>query len=138
MPVAEGIYQKILARFIKIISFFLVLAVFNSFLQVFVIYQCQEIKKYQSQIELLEKDISRTKVEIASLESFDRIQSIALNELGMRAAGTDDYHWIEAMPVIKDDVVNHEVDSREIAKADLWEQLYRWVGDIGKTMAHSL
>lgn len=138
MPVAEGIYQKVLARFIKIFSVFLILAVLNSFLQVFVISQCQEIKKYQSQIELLAKDISRTKVEIASLESHDRIRSIALNELGMRAAGSDDYHWIEAMPVLREETSDRKVDLQKMAKADLWGHLYQWIGDIGKTMAQSL
>lgn len=138
MPVAEGILKKILARFIKIFIFFLLLAVFNSFLQVFVIFQSQQIIQFQTKIELLENDISRAKVEMASLESFDRIQTIALNELGMRAADSNDYHWIEGLPVVSEYAPDWSVDSQEKAKADLWGQLYQWAGNIGKTMAHSL
>ncbi len=138
MPVMEGVFKDLFTRLIKILIFFLILAVFNSFLQVFVIFQCQEIKKFQSQIELLEKDISRIKVEIASLESFDRIQTIALNELGMRAADTDDYHWIEALPVVNRDAPERNIDPQETANADLWGHFYQWIGNVGKTMAHSL
>lgn len=138
MPVSEGVFKKTLARLIKILIVFLLLAVFNSFLQVFVIFQCQEIKKFQSEIELLEKDISRMKVEIASLESFDRIQTIALNELGMRAPGPDDYHWIEALPVASENTPGRKADIQGTVKADLWGNLYQWVGNIGKTMAQSL
>jgi len=138
LPVAEGALKKILARLIKILIVFLSLAVFNSFLQIFVIFRCQEIKKYQSKISLLEKDISRVRVEIASLESFDRIQTIALNELGMRSPGPDDYHWVEALPVASENTPGREADSQRMAKADLWGNLYQLVGNIGKTMAQSL
>lgn len=136
MPVTKGIIKSTLTRLIKIFIFLAVLAVFNSFLQVFVIFQNQEIKQLQSEIKLLEKDISRTKVEIASLGSFDRIQTIALNELGMRAANTDDYKWIEALPVV--DISDRKVDSQDIAEANLWGRMYSWVEDIGKTMAQSM
>ncbi len=137
MPVTEGIFNKIIVQFIKILVIFLFLAAFNSFLQVFVIFKSQEIIKYQSQIQILEKEISRTKVEIASLESFDRIQTIALNELGMRAANSNDYRWVEAMPVVKGGVPAHEQVALEIAEDDLWEHFSRWIGNIGKTMAQS-
>lgn len=138
MPVTEGIFSKPLTQPIKLLIIFLLLAVFNSFLQVFVIFISQEIQKYQSQIEILEKEISRTKVEIASLESFDRIQTIALNKLGMRAANSDDYHWVEAMPVVSENVSLPNYTSSEMVKADFWEQLHQWLGNIGKTMAQSL
>ena len=139
MPLTEGIFNKSLTQLIKLLIIFLLLAVFNSFLQVFVIFINQEIQKYQSQIEILEKEISRTKVEMASLESFERIQTIALNKLGMRAANTDDYHWVEAMPVVSESISSiPDQASPEIVEADLWEQLSRWIGNIGKTMAQSL
>lgn len=138
MPGVEGIFKKTLAQLIKIFIIFLLLAVFNSFLQVFVIFQSQEIIRLQTKIVHLEKNISRTKVEIASLESFDRIQSIAFNELGMRAADTNDYHWIEALPMVNEYTPDRSADSQEIAKSDLWGYLYQWVGNIGKTMAQSL
>lgn len=139
MPVTEGIFNKSLTQLIKILIIVLLLAVFNSFLQVLVIFINQEIQKYQSQIEILEKEISRTKVEMASLESFERIQTIALNKLGMRAANYDDYHWVEAMPMVSESVSSiPDQASPEIVEADLWEQLSRWIGNIGKTMAQSL
>lgn len=139
MPVTEGIFNKSLTQLIKILIIVLLLAVFNSFLQVFVIFISQEIQKYQSLIEILEKEISRTKVEMASLESFERIQTIALNKLGMRAANYDDYHWVEAMPMVSESVSSiPDQASPEIVEADLWEQLSRWIGNIGKTMAQSL
>ncbi|MGE5604906.1 MAG: hypothetical protein ACM3YE_04350 [Bacteroidota bacterium] len=139
MPVTEGIFNKSLTQLIKILIIVLLLAVLNSFLQVFVIFINQEIQKYQSQIEILEKEISRTKVEMASLESFERIQTIALNKLGMRAANSDDYHWVEAMPVVSESLSSiPDQASPEIVEADLWEQLSRWIGNIGKTMAQSL
>lgn len=138
MPVAEGVLKNISGKIIKIIIFFLILAVFNSFLQVFVILQSQEIEKLQSQIEHLKRDISRTKVEIASLKSFDRIQSIALNELGMRTADFDDYHWVEALPTPGDSLPEPDLEPQLTVKAGFWEQLHLWIGDIGKTMARSL
>ena len=139
MPVTEGIFNKSLTQLIKILIIVLLLAVLNSFLQVFVIFINQEIQKYQSQIKILEKEISRTKVEMASLESFERIQTIALNKLGMRAANSDDYHWVEAMPVVSESLSSiPDQASPEIVEADLWEQLSRWIGNIGKTMAQSL
>lgn len=139
MPVTEGIFNKSLTQLIKILIIVLLLAVFNSFLQVLVIFISQEIQKYQSLIEILEKEISRTKVEMASLESFERIQTIALNKLGMRAANYDDYHWVEAMPMVSESVSSiPDQASPEIVEADLWEQLSRWIGNIGKTMAQSL
>lgn len=138
MPVTEGIFNKSLTQLIKMLIIFLLLAVCNSFLQVFVIFISQEIQKYQSQIEILEKEISRTKVEIASLESFERIQTIALNELGMRAPTSDDYYWVEAVPVVSKNASQPNYTSSEMVKADLWEQLYQWLENIGKTMAQSL
>ena len=131
----DGVYKHTLVQLIKIFLVFSSLAVFNSILQVFVISQNEEILKYQSQIKILEKEISRTKVEIASLQSFDRIQAIALNELGMRAANTEDYRWVEAMPMARKDASTYNQGHPEIAQADLWEYLYRWLGDLGKTMA---
>ena len=136
MPVTEGV-NKIIAQLIKILIFFLSLAVFNSFLQVLVISKNHEILKYRSQIATLGKKISRTKVEIASLESFDRIQTIALNELGMRAANPDDYYWVEAMPAESESVSEHNQTLSEIVEADLWEHLSRWIGNVGRTMAQS-
>lgn len=136
MPVPEGIIKSTLARLLKIFIFLSLLAVFNSFLQVFVIFQNQEIKQLQSEIKLLEKDVSRTKVEIAALGSFDRIHAIALNELGMRAANTDDYQWIEALPVA--DVPDWKADLQDITRINLWGRMYGWVEDIGKTMAQSI
>lgn len=138
MPVTEGIFNKSIAQLTKILIIFLSLAVFNSFLQVFVIFKSQEILNYQSQIRILEKEISRAKVELASLESFDRIQTIALNELGMRAANSDDYRWVESMPVSTGNASVHDRVAPEIAEADLWEHLSHLIGNIGKTMARSL
>lgn len=138
MPVTEGIFNKTITQLAKILIIFLFLAVFNSFLQVFVIFKSQEILKYQSEIRILEKEISRTKVEIASLESFDRIQTIALNELGMRAANPDDYRWVESMPVVTGSAPVQAQASPGIVEADIWDHLSHLIGNIGKTMAHSL
>ena len=138
MPLTEGIFNKTLTQLIKMLIIVLLLAVFNSFLQVFVIFISQEIQKYQSQIEILEKEISRTKIEIASLESFERIQTIALNELGMRTPAADDYHWIEAVPVASKNVSLPNYTSSKMVKAGLWEHLHQWLGNIGKAMAQSL
>lgn len=136
MPVTEGILKKTLSQLLKIFIVFSLLAVFNSFLQVLVISQNQDINQLQSEIQILKKDISRIKVEIASLESFDRIQSIALNELGMRSADIYDYHWIEAFPVVKTPAPKRNFQN--MANSDLWGRLYRWAENIGKTMAQSL
>lgn len=135
MSMMDGVYKHTLVQLIKIFVIFSFFAVSNSFLQVFVISQNEKILEYQSQIEILEKEISRTKVEIASLQSFDRIQAIALNELGMRTANTEDYRWVEAMPMASENTPVYNHGSSEIAKADLGERLYRWLGDFGKTMA---
>lgn len=136
MPVTEGILKKILSQLLKIFIVISLLAVFNSFLQVLIISQNQDIKQLQSEIQMLKKDISRIKVEIASLESFDRIQSIALNELGMRTADIYDYYWVEAFPVVKTPAPKRNLQST--VKSDLWGRLSQWAENIGKTMAHSL
>lgn len=136
MPLTEGVFKKVLSQLIKIFIVFLLLAVVNSFLQVLIISQNQDIKKLQSEIQILKKDISRIKVEMASLKSFDRIQSIALNELGMKAADIYDYHWIEAFPVVK--TPTPKTNMQAAVRADLWERVYQWVEEIGKTMAQSL
>lgn len=137
MPLTEGVFKKVLSQLLKIFIVFSLLAVFNSFLQVLIISQNQDIKRLQSEIQILKKDISRIKVEMASLESFDRIQSIALNELGMRAADIYDYHWIEAFPVAKTPAPP-KADLQASVTTDLWERVYQWVEEIGKTMAQSL
>lgn len=136
MPLTEGILKKILSQLLKIFIIFSLLAVFNSFLQVLLISQNRDIKRLQSEIQSLKKDISRIKVEIASLESFERIQSIALNELGMRSADIYDYHWIEAFPVVKTQTPKRNLQT--MVKPDLWGRLSQWAVNIGKTMAHSL
>ncbi len=136
MPVTEGVLKNIITRLLKIFIVFSLIAVFNSFLQVFVILQSQEIKKFQSEIKLLEKDISRIKVEVASLGSFDRIQSIALNELGMRAADTNDYHWVEALPIVNTPIRKENL--QDVAKDDFKGQMFQWMENVGKTMAQSL
>jgi len=130
------VFKKVLAQLIKIFSVLLLLVVFNSFLQVLIISQSQDIKHFQSEIQILKKDISRVKVEMASLESFDRIQSIALNELGMKAADIYDYQWIEAFPVVK--TPTPKTNLQVAVRDNLWERVYQWVEEIGKTMAQSL
>lgn len=136
LPLTEGVVKKVLSQIIKIFIVFSLLAVFNSFLQVLIISQNQDIKQLQSEIQILNKDISRIKVEMASLESFERIQSIALNELGMKAADIYDYHWIEAFPAVK--VTAPKADLQVTVRTGLWGKVNQWVEELGKTMAQTL
>ncbi|HEY8464295.1 MAG TPA: hypothetical protein VIM29_09795, partial [Bacillota bacterium] len=67
------------------------LIVGNVIIQGLVVERNYQISYWQKLLNEQEREIVKVKMEIASLESFDRVQSIAKNELGMKTAGPQDY-----------------------------------------------
>ena len=118
-----------------IIISLLSLVVVNLVIQALVIQRDHEVSSWQSLINAKEREIIKTRVAMADLESYDRIQDIAKNELGMRVAGANDYRCIAAVPVRAPETYAY-LAQNHVAK-DLWAQLTAWIGGSGATMAQT-
>ncbi|HEX3044048.1 MAG TPA: cell division protein FtsL [Bacillota bacterium] len=124
---------------VKIVFFSLCLIVANLVIQSLVVQRIREIKKLQLEINALERDSDKLRVEMAELESFNHIQSVAQKDLKMRPAGPNDFQLIAAAPGYKKEKATSNTDpansSKTIAKEGLWNQLVTWLGGANKTMA---
>jgi len=115
------------------------LIVFNLIIQALVIQQSRRIKDWRSLINGKERQVVKIRMEIADLGSFNRIQSMARNELGMRDAGPGDFHLIKAAPNLNRPAPS---TSGYLAQSEnrtgLWSRLTAWVGGFGRTLARNL
>lgn len=111
------------------------LIVGNLIIQALVIEKNLQIKTWNEKIQEKEREILKLRMEIADLESFERIQNIAQNELGMRNAGPKDLLVIKAAPEYKNNLPAMEYLAKVRNHEGLWSRFSHWVGGIGKTMA---
>ena len=126
-------------RFVSTLVIVLCLVIANIFFQALVIQQNQEIKVWQGKINQLERYSTKLRIEMANLESFERIQTAAQKDLGMRVPGPDDYLCIEAVPE------NHSqkpqsydtYSNKPASQGNLWHTLAGWIEGIGETMAQT-
>jgi cell division protein FtsL len=90
--------RKNLKLFLTIVGFSLCLMVANLWVQVVVVKQNNQIKGCQEAIRTLERESIKIRIEMANLESFERVQTVAQKELHMKIAGPGDYRCIAAAP----------------------------------------
>ena len=75
---------------------------------------------------------------MASLESFDRIQAIAENRLGMKVADSSDSQCIAAVPAAKKEASQaYARQNQPLDKENVWNQIAAWVGNAGSAMAQN-
>ncbi|HEX7712824.1 MAG TPA: hypothetical protein VF531_02285 [Bacillota bacterium] len=134
--------RKSLPLLIKLTTGLLCLIVANLVIQSLVIQRISEIKHWQNKIGVLERSASELRVEMADLESFDRIQSLAEKDLGMRVAGPNDYHCIAAVsdsqPVQPRDITRSSGrPSKSDRNGNLWARVSTWIGEFGEAMAQT-
>jgi cell division protein FtsL len=113
------------------ISLFVLMAI-NLIVQSLVIKLDYDSGRWQEQIRIQEREVLKTRLEIATLGSLDRIRDVAENRLGMRLAGPNDYQCIALAPPPK--------PYQPIAKVpaetgDLWVQVKSWLGGLGTVAA---
>lgn len=133
-------YQReILKPLFRIVGIFLCLLVANVWIQVLVVKRNDEIRGYQTAIRELERTSIKIRIEMAKLESFERIQTIAQKELGMRVAGPNDYRCIAAAPVLKSDEPRpyNYVANTTPQNSHLWARLAAWFEGIRSVMAQT-
>lgn len=118
-----------------VIGILLTLVVCNVVVQACVIRQDHQLKYWQKMIDEKERELVKLRIEIAQLESFDRIQRIAQNELGMRDAGPMDCFLIKSAPDLKKEVFQSNYVAEAPSNSGLWDKLSGWLGGIGRTMA---
>lgn len=110
----------------------------NLYVQVMVIQRDYNIRQLQHKMADLKREMVATRMEMASLESFDRIQAIAENKLGMKVADSNDYQCIAAVPERQNQPLQtYAKQSEPLDKNDLWNQITTWVGNAGRAMAQN-
>lgn len=121
----------------KILVCMLCLVLTNIIFQALIIKRTQEIKVWQGKITKLERVSAKLRIEMANLESFDRIQTAAQRDLGMRVAGPEDYMCIAAAPESPQNPpqVYGPYTTKSTPPGNLWTRLAGWIEGIGETMA---
>jgi hypothetical protein len=131
--------RKNLKPFLTIIGFSLCLMVANLWVQVVVVKQNNEIKGCQEAIRILERESIKIRIEMANLESFERVQTVAQKELHMKIAGPGDYRCIAAAPSLPQ---NEPRPYNFVAKSipqntRLWAKVAFWFEGFRTAMAQS-
>lgn len=126
---------------IKVLVCLLSLVLANIIFQSLVIKRTREIKEWQGKLAGLERVSVKLRVEMANLESFERIQTVAQKDLGMRVAGPEDYISIAAIPEPSREASQNLPPSYGTYRTgatppgNLWTRLAGWIEGIGETMA---
>jgi cell division protein FtsL len=116
----------------------LCLAVGNVIIQGLVVHKNFQIRNLQSRIDAKEREMLKLRIDIANLESFDRVREVAQNELGMRAAGPDDYRIIPAVPATQDGITApKEYLAQTATDRNVFDKIVSWLGGVGRTMANT-
>jgi cell division protein FtsL len=119
----------------RILGVLLCLIAVNMIFQALVVQQNNQIKVWQVKIRDLEREKIQLRVEMAYLESFDRIQYVAQTKLGMRAPGSRDFRCIAAAPVERPRLYTKTQPSSKTNRP--WGKVTTWLGGMGKTMAQT-
>ena len=125
--------QQLMAM--KICGIVFCLVVVNVVLQAMVIQKNYEVSTWESKVKDDKRAILEVRMDIANLESLDRIKTIAENELKMREAGPTDYRCIavtQPNSELKDDNKDHNSSG-----SGLWARVSSWLGNTGATMAQN-
>lgn len=123
------------ARLFVTIGILMAMIIGNVVVHACVIRQDHQIKYWKKMIDDKQRELVKLRIEIAKLESFDRIQQIARNELGMRDAGPMDCYLIKSAPEIKKEVFPGDYVAQTQSETGLWDKLSGWLGGLGRTMA---
>jgi cell division protein FtsL len=124
---------------IAAMGFVLCLAIGNVIVQGLVVHKNFQIRALQSRITVKERQMLKLRIDIANLESFDRVREVAQNELGMKAAGPDDYRIIPAVPAVQDGMTApREYLVQTATDRNVLDKIIAWLGGVGKTMANTL
>jgi hypothetical protein len=117
----------------------LCLTLTNLWIQVAIVKRSGEIKDYQDAIRSVERESIKIRMEMANLDSFERIQNIAINELHMRIAGPDDYRLIAAAPSLhqKEPRPYNYVAKTASQNTHVWGRLASWFEGLRAAMAQS-
>ncbi len=128
-----------LKPFYAVIGLFLCLMVANLWIQVLVVKRDREISDYQSLIRKLERQNIQIQLEIAKLDSFERIQTEA-QKMGMRVAGPNDYYCIGGAPKPKgnENRIRNYAENSGFQDNQLWAKVASWIKGIKSVMAHPL
>jgi cell division protein FtsL len=126
-------------RWSAAVGIILCLAIGNVIIQGLVVHKNFQIRNLQSRIDVKERQILKLRIDIANLESFDRVREVAQNELGMKAAGPDDYRIIPAVPAADPDGVTapREYLAQTSGDRNVLDKIVAWLGGVGKTMANT-
>lgn len=141
-PAKKRFQNRVIFK-ILVCTFCLVLA--NIIFQALVIKRTEEIKVWQGKLAKLERTSVKLRIEMANLESFDRIQTAAQRDLGMRVAGPEDYMCIAAAPEPSQKTPQEPpqnppqsygtYQTGSTLSGNLWTRLAGWIEGIGETMA---
>lgn len=115
---------------IKITAVVIGLVFLNSVIQALVIEKNYQIAVQCDQIQALDREINKIQIEIAGLNSYERIQKLAKTELGMKLASPGDYRRIAV-----DSSLNRTVPRSD--RKNIWNRLAVWVGGSGETLANA-
>jgi cell division protein FtsL len=135
----QGFKRKL--NFKKLLSLagcLLCLTVGNVIVQGLVVERNYQIQNLEQLVQKQERDMMKLKINIANLESFDRVQTIAQNNLGMKIVGPDDYQMIPAVPAETGDLLqpgNYVAQAGD--QGGMLEKVTAWLGGIGRTMANT-
>lgn len=119
-------------RLIKVGGIVFCLLVFNILIQALVIQKNYEARALEAQIRDVNREMVEVRMDIANLESLDRIKMIAQNDLGMREAGSSDYRCIA---VANASVAEGPQGFQTVKSKTLWTKVSSWFGGMGTTMA---
>lgn len=119
-------------RLIKVGGMVFCLLIINILIQALVIQKNYQARALESQIRDVNREMVEVRMDIANLESLDRIKMIAQNDLGMREAGSSDYRCI----AVANTGFTDGTQGYQTAKSKtLWAKVSSWFGGMGATMA---
>ncbi|MGE5607482.1 MAG: hypothetical protein ACM3YE_17555 [Bacteroidota bacterium] len=115
---------------IKIVGVVIGLVFLNSVIQALVVEKNYQITVQQGKIQALDRELNKIQIEIAGLNSYERIQNLAKTELGMKLASPGDYRRIAVAPSV------NQTAPRSYEK-NIWSRVAAWVGSAGETLANT-
>jgi cell division protein FtsB len=132
-------YRPELKPFLIVGGFFIVLSLINLWIQVVNVKRSDEIKNYRAAIRGLERESIQIRVEMARLESFERISKIAQTELHMKVAGPTDYQLIAGVPSLHQNEPRpyNSVTKTALPNNHVWGKLATWFEGVRSAMAQS-
>lgn len=110
----------------------------NLIIQALVIQRDQQLTQLRKMVTVKEEEKIKLRLQIAQLDSFDRIRHIAQTELGMRDAGAQDYLLIKGAPrLIGENSSVGPSTGRSSKQNGSGMKFLSWLGGIGRMMAKS-